>query len=238
MASISSVTPASASQGDSLNVEIVGSGTTFDATSTVTFSHTGIAVSNVAFVDATHLTATLTIDAAAQLDASDVTVTTGAEVAIGAGQFHVVVRAKPVAALASVAPASGPQGDTVDVEITGQNTNFKATSAITFSSTGIAASNITLIDATHLSATLTIDAAAQMGVSDVIVTTDNEVATGAAIFTVMPSDFKAITLREAVNTYVREHLVTGPEKDVCLQFIYKINQSLRTGSVILSVKGA
>src|ERR1019366_5082144 len=56
--------------------------------------------------------------------------------------------------------------------------------AVTFSNTGVTASAITLTDATHLTATLTIAAGAATGASNVTVTTGSEIATGSSLFTV------------------------------------------------------
>jgi hypothetical protein len=154
-----------------------------------------------------------------------VTVTTGGEVATGANLFTVETTA--AATFASIDPASAAQGDTVSVQITGSGTHFTSASQVSFSDSGIAASDVVLLDKNNLSATVTIDPALQPAVYDVTVTTGSEVVTGTGVFEVIRSADRAVILREAVHTYLRQNLVTGDAKDVCVAFIASINSKLR-----------
>src|SRR5207248_10818106 len=53
-----------------------------------------------------------------------------------------------------------------------------------FSNPGVTASSLSVTDATHLTATVTIAASAALGLSGVTVTTGTETATGSNLFTV------------------------------------------------------
>ena len=180
---VQSLSTASGQQGQSVpNVTITGMFTRFTAGSLVTFGNPGVTASSITLTDATHLTATLTIAAGASTGASSVTVTTGSEVATGSGLFTVTAGTPAVQSLST---ASGQQGQSVPgVTITGMFTHFTAGSVVTFGNPGVTASGITPIDATHLTATLTIAAGAATGASSVTVTTGSEVATGNGLFTV------------------------------------------------------
>ncbi|OYW21524.1 MAG: hypothetical protein B7Z52_00740, partial [Burkholderiales bacterium 12-64-5] len=88
--------------------------------------------------------------------------------------------------LASVTPSNGAQGATIaSLAIVGTNTNFvQGTSVLTFSGTGITVNTLTVTDATHATANITITGAAATTARDVTVTTSTEVATLTAGFTV------------------------------------------------------
>jgi len=102
--SLISVSPDRGEAGASLQVTIVGEGTTFDAGSQVGFSGAGISVGGVQVSSPTRLTAQLAIAADAPEGARDVTVTTGAQIAAGPGLFRVE------AVALEVTPATGEQG--------------------------------------------------------------------------------------------------------------------------------
>ncbi len=181
---ITTLAPASGTQGQTLTAfAITGTGTHFtQATPVITFSNTGVTASAISVVDNTHLTATIKI-ATAALGASNITVVTGAETASGAGLFTVTAG---LPAILTFAPSSGLQGQTLTaVAISGAFTHFtQATPAITFSKTGIAASAISVVDDTHLTATVTIAASASLGPSNVTVVTGPETAAGTALFNI------------------------------------------------------
>jgi hypothetical protein len=85
-----------------------------------------------------------------------------------------------------VNPNSGTQGQTgLNVAITGQSTHFAAgTSAVSFGA-GITVGTVTVTDATHLTAQISIDASAALGGRTVTVTTGAEVVSLANGFTVV-----------------------------------------------------
>ena len=171
---LTTIAPSSGQQGQTLTVQITGQYTHFGASSAVSFGNSGVTAGTVTVTDATHLTATVTAAATAAVGATSVTVTTGTEVVAATGTFTVTA-GTPV--LSTVAPSSGQQGQTLTVQITGQYTHFGASSAVSFGNSGVTAGTITVTDATHLTATVTVAATAAVGATSVTVTTGTEVAT-------------------------------------------------------------
>ena len=178
-----SVTPNSGLQGATIaSVALVGSFTHFvQGTSVATFG-TGITVNSLTVTDATHASANITISPTAPAGASNVTVTTGGEVVTLTNGFTVGA-GTPV--LTSVTPNSGAQGATItSVALVGTFTHFvQGTSVATFG-TGITVNSLTVTDATHASANITISPTAPTGASNVTVTTGGEVVTLTNGFTV------------------------------------------------------
>jgi probable HAF family extracellular repeat protein len=79
----------------------------------------------------------------------------------------------------SVNPSSGIQGQTLDVTITGENTNFNETSEVFLRCANITVpwvNSITPISPTELQANITIDRDASLGICDVTVTTGSEMS--------------------------------------------------------------
>jgi hypothetical protein len=85
--------------------------------------------------------------------------------------------------LTSVSPASGVQGTSVPVTLTG--TNFVAGATVAVSNPGIAVGSATVVSATQITATLTIAANAAPGAANVTVTTSGGTS-GSIVFTVNP----------------------------------------------------
>jgi RHS repeat-associated protein len=98
--------------------------------------------------------------------------------------------------LLSIVPPSGTQGQqNLSVAITGQNTSFaQGTSQLSFGA-GITLTSLSITDATHLLAQITIDPSAAAGLRSVTVTTGAEVATLANGFTVA-----AISVTPVIST--------------------------------------
>jgi len=185
--SIASVSQASGQPGETLGqVLITGEFTHFmRSTPSVTLSNPGIAVNNVSVLDDTHLRADFTVTQLASKIASNITVRTGSEVAVGVGLFAV---GSGTALITNVNPASGDRSQTVNVTITGTSSHFvQGQSAVKLSKAGVEASNVTVIDSTHLTATFTIAANAVPGSSTVTVVTGSDKAVGTSSFTVAPS---------------------------------------------------
>jgi hypothetical protein len=180
---ITSVTPNSGQQGQTIaTVALAGQYTHFaQGTSTASFG-AGITVNSLIATDATHATANITIDPAASTGNRNVTVTTGGEIVTLANGFTVTA-GTPV--LSSVTPNSGQQGQTIaTVALVGQFTHFaQGTSTASFGA-GITINSLTVTDATHATASITIAGSAATGSRDVTVTTGGEIATLASGFTV------------------------------------------------------
>jgi hypothetical protein len=115
------ITPAVATQGQTLLVALTGMHTHFVEGVTTVSLGPGIAVGSVSVSDAEHLTASITIAPDAMPGARSVTVTTGAEAVSVVNGF--TVQSGGATSL-SVTPDSVPQGADATVTITGRFTNF------------------------------------------------------------------------------------------------------------------
>jgi IPT/TIG domain len=164
-ASLSSISPPTATQGTAPNIILTGSN--FTAGATVSVSGSGVTVSNTAFVSATKITATLTVAAAATPGAYSVSVS---EASGGSNAVTFTVTAKSqTPTLSSISPVSGTQGSSVTVTLTG--TNFTAGATVGVSGSGVSAGAVAFVSATQITAPLNIGAAAATGVYNVSVTT-------------------------------------------------------------------
>jgi hypothetical protein len=209
-------------------VQINGADTHFDDTSVVSFSGDGITISALTVFSGTTIRTTMTIDPNAELGPSDVTVTTGSEVATGVGIFTVELNPS-LSKITDVSPSNAAQGaNNLVVQLNGQNTHFDDTSVVSFAGGGITISAYSMLTATAMTATISIDQDAPPGASDVTVTTGTEIVMGVEVFTVVSSTEKAEVLREAVNTYLRQNHVLDPVAvDICENFIENVNQAMR-----------
>lgn len=179
------VTPGDGPQGSTLNVEITGANTNFQTSSVVSFAGNGIAVNSQTVNSATRIIANLSIAPGAALGFRDVTVTTDlgggvTETATGVGAFRVV--APPAGpTILGVVPSLGAQGETLDVSISGANTNFVDGVSVANFGPGITVNFTTVTSPTSAVANLTIDGAAAIGFRDVRVTTNEEIADEAVL---------------------------------------------------------
>jgi hypothetical protein len=157
-------------------------GTNFSAAGlAVNVSGSGVTATNVTYVDATHVTANLVVDANASLNnggARNVTVTTAGGTS---GSRTFTISNPPTATLTSISPTSGTHGTTVNVTFTG--TNFTtAGSSINISGTGVTPT-ITSATPTQLVASFVITSGAATGSRFVSVTTPRN-TTATKTFTV------------------------------------------------------
>ncbi|MFH1710036.1 MAG: IPT/TIG domain-containing protein [bacterium] len=191
-ASILSVSPSVGYQGDvSLSLVVTGGNTNFvNGTSVAIFSGTGITVNSTSVQSATQCTVNITISNDATATARDITVTTGGEIATGAGLFTI-----NSPSFASITPNSGAQGTTLTgVVIVGTGTHFiNGRTGVLFPVGGhFGITNVQVTDATHLTCDIIIGASAATGAMDITVVTDNnsfiEEVGGANVFTVTKSD--------------------------------------------------
>lgn len=205
---ISSVTPASGQQGQTLSVSITGQNTHFaQATTRVSFG-AGVTVGSVVVRDDTHLTAQLSIDPAAIAGPRTVTVTTGAESTSLVSGF--TVSSGP--SITSISPNEGRQGLGGPIAIVGSNTHFVQGRTQIDLGPGITVSNVTVNCSTCLMATLAIDAAAPLGMRTLTVTTGSEIVTLGNSFTVGPPGNALLTVnpRSAFQSKTLSVTITAP----------------------------
>lgn len=165
---ITTVTPGTGDQSETLDVTVAGSA--FVDGAAVTFSGTGITVNSTTFVAVDELTANVTIAADATLSARDVTVTnpdlqTGSAIAA----FEVVVAAAAAPTVTEAAPASVPQAYEDVLEIFG--TGFVDGAVVTFSGAGLSLfGDAQVVSPIYITVLLTVDFSATPGARDVTVT--------------------------------------------------------------------
>ena len=178
---LTSISPASGAQGQSLSVTLTG--TNFATGSTINVpAGEGIIITGVSVTDSTTITATLQISPTATLGAQNISVTTVS----GTSPAQTFLVNLPVPTITSLSPNNGVLGTSPTVTITG--TGFGATAAqttLTFAGTGanVPYSNLTVVNNTTITATVAIPAsAASAGPVTVAVTTPGGTS-GTATFT-------------------------------------------------------
>ena len=188
-----SIAPAAGIQGQAVNVAIVGIGTDFqNGVTTANFGDGVFLNGAVSVQDATHALVNVTVSPTASVGWRAVTLVTGGSYATltpsgGGGPGFQVLKSN--AALTALSQASAAQGATaLAVTVTGANTHFVSGATQLSFGNGITVSGVTAINATQLSATLTINALATPGVRSVVATTGGEVARLDGAFTVTPTN--------------------------------------------------
>jgi hypothetical protein len=175
---LSIVDPGSGMQGaQNMTVNIIGQYTTFDSTTTFSFGSGITTVGPPTIIGPTIATQVISINQLAPLGGSSVVATTpdvtgSAQVVSGAG-FTVT---PSLALISAVAPNTALQGNTITVEVTGQNTHWDTLTTFQVGA-GITVSNRTINSATDATITLSIPALAPLGATSVTATTGGEVAT-------------------------------------------------------------
>ncbi len=193
--SITSVSPTSASLGESATVVIIGKNTNFvQGTTQVSFG-AGISVGGesegafgpVTVSSATKATASIVIDGATAAGTRTVTAVTGSQSVSFANGFTVL---QPY--ISALSPSTLLQGETHAVTITGKYTNFvQGTTQVSFGpgiSVGGAVEGaygpVTVSSATKATATVFVDNAAAVGTRAVTAITGTQTASSASGFTV------------------------------------------------------
>lgn len=203
-ASIASVTPNTGKQNSvGLQFTVTGNNTHFtQATPSVSLG-SGVSTTQVQVISDTSLTATVNIAPFAPVQNNTVTVTTGGEQASLSNGFTVTI-GNPF--VASASPVSANQGDTLNVNVAGQYTNFVAgTTAANFGA-GITVNSVSVSSATAATVNLSIDPAATVGVRTITMTTNSEVAIGTGLFTVQTGVPHIVSL--SPNTIVQGSMAT------------------------------
>jgi hypothetical protein len=171
------VQPTTLGQGTTGTVVLRGIDTQWTASSTVTFG-AGVTVNSVTAPSATELDASVTVAANAAIGFRPASVTTSGQGTQYLDQAIFIGGALPnnLPVVASIAPSSGSVGQTLDINITGLNTNFVNGTTTAVFGTGITVNSVTVTDATHADANITIMSNQSAGFHDVVLTTGTETA--------------------------------------------------------------
>ena len=178
---LTQVVPASGQQGQGGPVTIVGQNTSFAQGVTHVDMGPGITISAITVTCPTCLEVQVTIADTAPTGPRTVTVTTGTEVAILASGFTV----QPgVPLLTAFAPISGRQAETLSLSVTGRFTSFSEGTTSVNLGPDVITNSVNVVNATSLTAQVSIAATAALGTRTLTVTTGTEVVSVTDVFTV------------------------------------------------------
>ncbi len=179
---ISTVSPTTGRQAETLSLGIVGQFTHFAAGSTTANLGASVTVNSVSVIDATHATVNVTVAPGASPGSRTVVLTTGAETAQQVGGFT-VTPGQPT--LFSISPVSAIQGTNATVILNGAFTNFSPGLTTVSFGAGISVGTVTVNGPTLASVPISIAAGATVGARSVSITTGTESVTLLNGFTVL-----------------------------------------------------
>jgi len=171
-----SVTPNSGKLGETLEVELFGTSTTWEAGTTWPNFDDGIEIIEFTVLSATIAQATIAIEPDSTPGPRDIWMQNGPEVVILYNGFTV----DRVGLAASFDPDEVYQGETVSFTVTARDTQFDPTDTeLSFLEDGdaigdVVVSDLTVLDATNLYGQMQVSNAATLGWRDVLITTDDE----------------------------------------------------------------
>lgn len=169
---VPTLTNCTTEQGETLTINLTGQFTHFSNSSVPVFG-TGITVNNVSATSATQLVVNITISPTTTIGYRDISVTTGAEVVSLNNNF--TVQTGP-AAIQNLNPATGAQGTTLTVHVTGSQTHFAQGVTTASFGGGIQVNSITVNDLLHADVTVQIPNNISLTSYNVTLTTGGEVA--------------------------------------------------------------
>jgi hypothetical protein len=179
-AELAFINPSSLPQAQTQNLTITGIDTTFSTSSVVSSTSSGVTVNTVTYNSPTSLTVNVTVSPTISLGYKNITVTTGTQVVSSNALFQVTTGP---AAISNLNPATGAEGQSVQVIVTGSQTHFSGATAASFGG-GISVTGITVQSLTQATVNIFIPSSVPIGAYDVTLTTGGEVATILGGFTV------------------------------------------------------
>lgn len=168
VAGLTGISPATGAAGTTVTVTLTGTG--FVNGANVQISDSSIGVNSVTVVSSTQITAKLVIPSNAASGVRTLTVNIGP----GISQPVNFTIGTPTFAATSVSPVSGPSGASVPVTITG--TGFASGASVASSNGTIAVSNVVVVSATKITATLTAPASATVATTNLTVSQSGSVS--------------------------------------------------------------
>jgi hypothetical protein len=185
------IDPDRARIGETVQVELVGQNTEWEPGSTWATFGDDIEVTAVDVLSESYAIASVTVGRDAVPGLRDVSMEVGPDLTTLYNGFQV----DRVALSAEFDPKEAAQGEQVEFTIDGAGTHFSADSDITFWKDGyengdVVIDSITVTDAEHLWGRMTVSNAAEIGLRDVMVTTDDEGVFIPDAFTVTEGDIE------------------------------------------------
>ncbi|RXH57177.1 choice-of-anchor D domain-containing protein [Granulicella sibirica] len=202
--SLLSTTPLSGEQGATINLQLLGRFTHWVQGVTTAAFNQDIQVNSFTVLDSESAIANITISPLAYIDAictpsgHTITVTTGGEQVSLPGSFCVTQGAAQINA---VSPASGVQGSTASVTITGSATHFSPGETTASFGAGINVSNVMVNSATSATVSIAVTTAAPTGYHTVTLSTLGESASQQFAFQVGAG---VATLNEALPDHAQQ----------------------------------
>ena len=182
-----SSTPSSVQQQSNFSIGILGQYTFFSQGSTSVSLGTGTLDVSATVTSGNSITVTGYVDPVAFTGSRDIVVTNGTGATAQKLTLYGAFNITPgPAAISSVSPASGKQGQqNLSIVVVGTNTHFtRGAQAVAFGP-GITVNSVSSTDDTHASVNISISSQAAPGLFGVSVTTLGESASGQALFTVV-----------------------------------------------------
>lgn len=173
--------PTASPQQAEVTFTILGQATNWQQGVTTISFGSGVLVNSVTVNGPTSITAIGQISPTAYTGYTTLSVQTGSQILTLPDAL--LITAGP-AAIAGLNPSNAPQGDTLNVEVTGANTNFSQGSTVANFGPGIVTNSLTVSSSTNATANITISPSATVEQNNVTMTTFGEVATGIAAFTI------------------------------------------------------
>jgi len=179
---ILSSAPASSPQQGSITFTILGQATNWQQGVTTVSFGAGVIINSVTVTSPTSITATAQISPTAYPGYQTLTVATGTQQILTLPNAFLLTYGP--ATIAALNPSTAEQGDTLNVEVTGANTNFNQDNTIANFGPGIATNSVTVNNNLDATVNITVSPTATVQQNTVTMTTLGEVATGAQAFTI------------------------------------------------------
>ena len=187
---VNSVAPTTAGQGATLNVAFTGINTNWvQGVTQLTFPQ--VLVNSFTVTSPTTATANITVSQYATPGLVNVTFTTMGEVATKTNAFE-ITQTQPE--MLFINPATGAQGQTETVTITGLYTSFGPTTTANFG-TGITVNSVNAVSPTSLQVNITVAPTTTLGFRNVSVTTGTQAISSTSLFQVVagPANIVSVT---------------------------------------------
>jgi hypothetical protein len=172
--------PASGQQQGAVIFTILGQFTQWDPTTQVSFG-TGVTISQVNVTSPNSITVNAAVQPTTYVGFRTLTVTTGSQVLPLPNAFYVL---PGPAAVSGLSPAQAAQGQTLNVVVTGTNTNFMQNVTAASFGFGVTVNSVNVTSPTSATVNITVSASATPGLNTVTMTTLGETATDTNAFTI------------------------------------------------------
>jgi len=222
--------PASGPQQGSITFTILGQSTNWQPGTTTVSYGDGIAINSVTVTSPTSITATGQISPTAYTGYRTLSVATGTQILTLPNAFLVTYGP---AAIVALTPATAPQGDTLNVEVTGANTDFNQTNTIANFGPGVSINSVTVNNPLDATVNITISPSAAIQQNTVTMTTLGEVATGAQAFTVgMGPSITAVSPISLAQSATQNVTVTGTSTSFTSNTIFNFGPGVTVNQVV------